>query len=84
MTGLDAAKARAEATFKKKQQAQEGAEAWAEYNAQRRAIAEKTERLRALRLAKEAADKTAAARAAPAGVPRPGRATKRSPAAQNP
>lgn len=82
MTDLDAAKARAEATFKKKeQQAREGAEAWAEYNAQRRAIAERTERLRALRLAKEAAEKTAAAATAvPAGAPRPGRATKRSPA----
>jgi hypothetical protein len=49
------AKARAEASFKRKeQQAVDGAKAWAEYQAQRVAVAEKTERLRALRLAKEA------------------------------
>jgi hypothetical protein len=54
------AKARAEASFKRKeQQAHEGAKAWAEYEAQRRAEAEKTERLRALRLAKEAAESAA-------------------------
>jgi hypothetical protein len=48
-------KARAEAIFKRKEQhAREGAKAWAEYEAQRRAVAEKTVRLRALRLAKEA------------------------------
>jgi hypothetical protein len=59
------AKARAEASFKRKEeQAQEGAKAWAEYEAQRRAVAEKTERLRALRLAREAADKEAAQQAA--------------------
>ena len=34
----------------------ESAKAWAEDQAQRRAVAEKTERLRALRLAKEAAE----------------------------
>jgi hypothetical protein len=47
-------KARAEALFKRKEeQARQGAIALAEYEAQRRAVAEKTERLRALRLAKE-------------------------------
>jgi hypothetical protein len=51
------AKARAEASFKRKeQQAQDGFKAWVEYQAQRRAEAEKTQRLRALRLAKEAAE----------------------------
>jgi hypothetical protein len=50
-------KARAEASFKRKeQQAQEGAKALAEYQAERRAVAEKTERLRALRLAKESTE----------------------------
>jgi hypothetical protein len=45
----------AEATFKRKQQqAGEGAAAWAEYEAESRAVAEKTKRLRALRLGKEA------------------------------
>jgi hypothetical protein len=38
------------------QQAHEGANAWAEYQAGRRAEAKKTERLRALRLAREAAE----------------------------
>jgi hypothetical protein len=53
----DAAKARAEAVFKRKQeQAREGAQAWAEYRAKQRAVAENTARLRALRLAKEAAE----------------------------
>ena len=55
--------ARAEAAFnRKEQQAREGAKAWAEYEAQRRAVAEKTERLRALRLEKEAAESTAGKR----------------------
>jgi hypothetical protein len=50
------AKARAEAAFKRKaQQASEGAQAWEEYQANSRAVAEKTKRLRELRLAKEAA-----------------------------
>jgi len=54
------ARARAEANFKRKElQAQEGAKAWAEYEAQRRAVAENTKRLRALRLAKEAAEAAA-------------------------
>ena len=57
MSNSKDAKARAEASFKRKEeQAQQGAKAWAEHEAQRRAVAEKTERLRALRLAKEAAE----------------------------
>ena len=57
MLDSNAAKTRAEASFRRKeQQAQEGAKAWAEYQEHRRAESEKTERLRALRLAKEAAD----------------------------
>ena len=51
----DAARARAEAAFKKEQKAREGAIAWAEYEARSKAKQEKTARLRALRLAKEAA-----------------------------
>ncbi len=55
------AEARAEASFKrKKEQAEDGAKAWAEYQAERVAVAKKTERLRALRLAKEAAEAVAA------------------------
>ena len=59
----DLAKARAEAMFKRKEeQAAEGARAWAEYQAQRRALEERTERLRALRLAREASHAATSAR----------------------
>ena len=48
---------RAEAKFKRKEaQALEGAKAMAEYEAASRAVIEKTARLKALRLAKEAAE----------------------------
>ena len=51
----DAVRARAEAQFKKKEeQAREGARAKAEYEAKQRAVREKTARLRALRLARDA------------------------------
>ena len=61
MSSSKEARARAEAIFKRKEkQARQGAKAREEYQAQRRAMAERTERLRALRLAKEAADSAAA------------------------
>jgi hypothetical protein len=47
---------RAEASFKKDQRARDGAKAMAEYEAAGVAMRKKTERLKALRLAKEAAD----------------------------
>jgi hypothetical protein len=48
------AQARAEATFKRKEeQTKEGVKARAEYDAAARAVAEKTARLKKLRLAKE-------------------------------
>jgi hypothetical protein len=51
------AKARAEAVFKKKEnQLKEATAAMAEYQAANRALAERTARLRRLRLAKEAAE----------------------------
>jgi hypothetical protein len=57
MSVSDPARVRADAAFKRKEeQAREGAQAWAEYEAKSRAVAENTKRLRALRLAKEAAD----------------------------
>jgi hypothetical protein len=59
-TRSDEARARAEANFKKEQRAKEGEKAMLEYQAQGRMIREKTARLRALRLAKEAADKVRA------------------------
>ena len=53
--------ARAEAAFKRKEdQARDGAAAMAEYKANTRAVEQKTARLKALRLAKEAADLDAA------------------------
>jgi hypothetical protein len=51
------AKARAEAIFKKKEnRLKEATQAMAEYQAANRALAERTARLRQLRLAKEAAE----------------------------
>lgn len=52
-----AARARAEATFKKEERAREGAKAMMEYQTNANAVRQKIARLRALRLAKEAADK---------------------------
>ena len=55
------ARTRAEANFtKKEQQAKEGAKAMAEYEANMIATRKKTARLRALRLAKETAERTPA------------------------
>jgi hypothetical protein len=56
-TRSEQARARAEASFRKEERAKEGAKAMLEYQANSRLVREKTERLRALRLAKEAADK---------------------------
>jgi hypothetical protein len=52
---------RADAAFKKEERAREGTKALQEYEAQMRVIQKNTARLRALRLAKEAADKIEAA-----------------------
>ena len=61
MSLSDAQKARAEASFKRKEdQARDGAKAWAEYEAKSRAVAKNMERLRALRLAKQSAKSDAA------------------------
>jgi hypothetical protein len=48
---------RAEASFRKEERAKEGAKAMMEYQANSRMVREKTERLKVLRLAKEATDK---------------------------
>jgi hypothetical protein len=50
---------RADAASRKEQQALDGSKAWLEYEAKMRATQEKTARLRALRLAKEGANKEA-------------------------
>jgi hypothetical protein len=49
---------RARALFKKEEQIREGANAMAEYKAAQQAVREKTARLRALRLARDAAKQT--------------------------
>jgi hypothetical protein len=52
-----AARARAEASFKKEERAKDGALAMMEYLANAKMVRERTERLRALRLAKQEVDK---------------------------
>jgi hypothetical protein len=54
----DQAKQRAERNFKKEERAQDGRKAMIEYEAEARATRKKTERLKALRLAKEAQAQT--------------------------
>lgn len=66
-------KARAEANFKKEERAKEGAKAMLEYQANGRAIREQMARLKALRLAKEAADAAAAEPPPPEKKPRRGK-----------
>jgi hypothetical protein len=53
------ARSRAEASFRKEERAKDGAKAMMEYHAHSRVIREKTAKLKALRLAKEAAEKEA-------------------------
>jgi hypothetical protein len=54
------ARARADASFRKEERAKDSAKAMMEYLDNTRQVRERTERLRALRLAKEAADQKAA------------------------
>ena len=68
----DEAHRRAEALFKKEQQSREAQQATAEYDAEQRAVQEKTTRLRALRLARDAANQGGAlarGRFSPLGIP---------------
>jgi hypothetical protein len=51
------ARARAEASFKKEERAKEGAKAMTEYQANGKVVRERMAQLKALRLAKEAAEK---------------------------
>ena len=69
---LDEAHRRAETLFKKEQQLREGQQAMAEYQAELRAMRERTARLRALRLARDAATEKAARQPEGRGVTRPG------------
>jgi hypothetical protein len=54
----DQARQRAEKSFKREERARDGRKAMTEYEAQARATREKTERLKALRLTKEAQTQT--------------------------
>ena len=63
---LDQARQRAERNFKKEERARDGRAAMAEYEVQARAVRAKTERLKALRLAKEAQAQNAAPEEPPA------------------
>jgi hypothetical protein len=65
----DLSKQKAEAQFRKAQQAKDGKAAMAEYEANAAAVRANTERLRALRLAREAAE-AAAAKSAPPPAPK--------------
>ena len=56
------ARTRADASFKKEERAKDGAKAMMEYVANGKSVREKMARLKALRLAKEAADKEAGSR----------------------
>jgi hypothetical protein len=67
---------RAEASFKKEERAREGAKAMRDYEAEGRAVREKTARLRSLRLAKEATE--AATEAATEKTAQPKKATRQS------
>jgi hypothetical protein len=51
------ARARAEASFRKEERAKDGAKAMMEYQANGKVVREKTARLKALRLEKEAAER---------------------------
>jgi len=62
----DQARQRAERNFRREERARDGRAATAEYEVQARAVREKTARLKALRLAKEAQAQTAATPAKPA------------------
>ena len=62
MTSSEEARRRADASFKRKEsQAREGAKAWADLEADARAVEKNTARLRALRLAREEGERQATA-----------------------
>ena len=71
----DEAHRRAEALFKKEEQAREGQQAMAEYQASLDAMREKTARLRALRLARDAANEKTRT-ATPKGAPQRSRLSR--------
>ena len=72
-------RARAELSIKKEERARDGAKAMMEYLANSQMVRERTERLRALRLAKEAADREAerAGKANAAAATAPAKVAKR-------
>ena len=74
----DAARVRAEATFRKQEWARDAANAMTEYQDNARLVQEKTARLRALRLAREAAEAAAGSAKAPASPRRAGAGRRRA------
>ena len=74
---IEEAKVRAEALFRRREQQSHDAEQVAVENSEKsRAVNEKTERLKGLRLAKEAAEKSAASAQPPPAKPKGGRSIK--------
>jgi hypothetical protein len=69
-------KAKAEAQFRKAQQAKDGRAAMAEYEAKAAAVRANTERLRALRIARDAAAAKVVPAAAPVARSKPARKAK--------
>jgi hypothetical protein len=70
-------RARAELSIKKEERARDGAKAMMEYLANSQMVRERTERLRALRLAKEAAERDAQRNGKAETAPAPAKVTKR-------
>ncbi len=60
MSKMSQSKPRLDLHIRREQQAREGEQAWAEYQANASAVRERTQRLRALRLAQAVADGTPA------------------------
>ena len=75
----DVSKLRAEAQFRKAQQAKDGKAAMAEYEANAAAVRANTQRLRALRLARDATAAKVAPTAVPASKAKPARKAKSPP-----
>jgi hypothetical protein len=70
----------AQAQFQKLQRAEDGKKAMSEYEAEGAAVRAKTERLRALRLARDAAEAAAAPKKKTATKKKSAKATKKKPA----
>lgn len=77
----DAKSNKASAEIRKLQQAEDGKKAMLDYEAQAAALRAKTEKLKALRLAREAATPPAPAKTRPSSAKKPAKAAKAKPRA---